>query len=363
MKNSIKFIVNKKNILHNFNEIKNIIPNTKICAIVKANAYGVGVKPTVKALSGKADFFAVSNVIEAQEVRKIDEKTPILVLMPIEIKNADFCSKNNISITVQNSNELLQLAELNIPLNIHVKINTGLNRLGEKSTLDFVVMQEIFLQFKNLKFEGIFTHFASSDSEDEHFFEMQYACFKNYLNLIYPEFKPIKHCCNTAGAIKGGEKLLDMVRIGKALYGYNPVPQIRQLNLKPVVEILTRIVNIFEVSKGEYIGYNTNYKTTKNMKIATIQIGFNDGYKRAYSNNGRVLINNTYCNIVGNVCMDSTMVDVTDVKDLKITDKVIILGSSLDKQISAKELADRANTTIYEILCTLHTKRMHYIAK
>ena len=232
-----------------------------------------------------------------------------------------------------------------------------------QNQLDFVVMQEIFLQFKNLTFEGIFTHFASSDAEDEKFFEMQFACFKNYLSLIYPEFNPIRHCCNTAGAIKGGEKLLDMVRVGKALYGYNPIPNVKQLNLKPVVEISTRIVHIFEVYKGEYIGYNTNFKAPKNMKIATIQIGFNDGYKRAYSNNARVIINNTYCPVVGNVCMDSTMVDVSDVNNLEITDKVIVLGESEDKQISAKELADRANTTIYEVLCTLHTKRMHYIEK
>lgn len=363
MKNSLVFKVNCSNILHNYNEIKNLVSNTKICAIVKANAYGIGVRPAVKALSGKVDFFAVSSVFEAQEVRKLDKKTPILILIPIELENAEFCSENNISITVQNSIELLQFAELNIPLKIHIKINTGLNRLGEKSTLDFIVMQEILLQYKNIEFEGIFTHFASSDSEDEKYFQMQYNCFNNYLNLIYPEFNPIRHCCNTAGAIKGGEKLLDMVRIGKALYGYNPIENIKKINLRPVVEVTTRIVNIFEIKKGEYVGYNTNFKAQKDMKIATIQIGFADGFRRAFSNNGRVIINNTYCNIVGNVCMDSTMVDVTNVKDIQLTDKVIILGNSEDKQITAKELSEKANTSIYEILCTLHTKRMHYIIK
>ena len=144
MKNSIKFIVNKNNILHNFNEIKSLIPNTKICAVVKANSYGVGVRATVKALSGKADFFAVSNVIEAFEVRKIDKITPILVLMPVEFENLNYCSENNISITVQNSQELIKISELNIPLKIHIKINTGLNRLGTKSTRFCCYARNIF---------------------------------------------------------------------------------------------------------------------------------------------------------------------------------------------------------------------------
>ena len=363
MKNSLRFIVEKNRLIHNFNEIKNLVGETKICAVVKANAYGTGVKPAVKNLMGKADFFAVSSCCEAREVRRIDSNTQILILMPIEVENAGFCSENNISITVQNSVELKVLSNLNIPLKIHVKINTGLNRLGEKSTKDFLKIQNIFKHNKQLKFEGIFTHFSNSDSEDERYFEMQYSCFKNYLNLIYPEFKPIRHCCNTAAAIKGGEKLLDMVRIGKALYGYNPIENFKKLELLPVASITTRIVNILDIGAGEYVGYNTNFKANKKMKIATIQIGFNDGYRRAFSNNGRVIINSKYCNILGNISMDSAMVDITHVDNVNLETRVVILGEDGDKSITAKELADRANTTIYEILCSLHTKRMRYIVK
>lgn len=363
MENSIKFIVTKENILHNFNQIKNCVGNTKICAVVKANAYGIGVKETVKVLSGKCDFFAVSNCVEAREVRKIDKETPILVLMPIINSQIKYCSENNISITVQNSQELLQYSKLNLPLKVHIKINSGLNRFGEKSIKDFLVMQEILLSYPNINFEGIFTHFASADRQDETFFNMQFEIFKKYLELIYPEFNPIRHCCNTAGALKGGEKLLDMVRIGKGLYGYNPISEIKHIQFKPVLEISTRILNIFEVSEGEFIGYNTNYKTKHNMRIATIQIGFADGFKRCFSNKGKVIINNTYCNIVGNVCMDSCMVDVTHLINLKIGDKAIILGKSKDCQICAAYLAELANTTIYEILCTIHTKRIKYISK
>ena len=363
MRNSIKFIVSKSNILHNFNCVKEKVNNAKICAIVKANAYGIGLKPTVQSLKGMVDFFGVSNCVEAKQVRNIDNLTPILVLMPITLKQAIFCSKNNISITVQNSTELLQFAKLNIPLNIHIKINTGLNRFGQKSTKDFLIMQEVFLMYPQLKFQGIFTHFACSDRQNEMFFNMQYSVFKNYLNLIYPEFNPIRHCCNSAALLKGGEKLLDMVRVGKVMYGYNPIPDIANINLKPVVTITTRIMNIFNITKGEYVGYNTNFKAQKDMKIATIQIGFADGYKRAYSNVGKVIINNTYCNIVGNVCMDSCMVDVTHIQDLKMSDKVIVLGKSEHCEISANHLAQLANTTIYEILCTLHTGRMSFITK
>ena len=187
--------------------------------------------------------------------------------------------------------------------------------------------------------------------------------FKDYLNLIYSEFKPIRHCCNTAGALKGGEKLLDMVRIGKALYGYNPIPNQENIDLKPVVTIKTRILNIFNISKGEYIGYNINFKAPCDMKIATIHIGFADGYKRAFSNKSKVIIKNTYCNVVGNVCMDSCMIDVTHLKDINLSDEVIVLGKSKDCEITAKYLSELANTTIYEILCTLHTNRMNFITK
>ncbi len=363
MENSIKFIFLKQNLISNFNSIKQQVKKAKICAVVKANAYGVGVKETVKALSGKCDFFAVSNCVEAHEVRKIDSKTPILVLMPVKQSELKFCEQNNISITIQNSHELLNLAKQNLKINVHIKINTGLNRFGETSTKDFLIIQEIFANYPNLNFEGIFTHFACSDREDETYFNMQFEIFKKYLDLIYPEFKPIRHCCNTAAALKGGEKLLDMVRIGKGLYGFNPIQKISDITLKPVIEVHTRILNIFNISKGEYVGYNTNFKAPKDMKIATIQIGFADGYKRCYSNKAKVIINNTYCNIVGNVCMDSCMVDVSKVKNLKLTSKVIVLGKGKNYEISAKELAELANTTIYEILCTINTKRIKYISK
>lgn len=316
--------------------------------MVKANGYGLGFETICKTLLGKAKFFGVANLQEALQIRKFDNITPVLVVGIVE----DFLTalKYNISITIDNENQInnliktFQNKKLSQKIKIHIKINSGMNRLGinNKKTLKNII--KIIKKYNFIEFEGIFTHFATADC-DELFFNKQLKIFNEYIKLIPPIFNPIKHIGGSAVLqnINIEEYQDFMFRIGIDLY----------LNPNPVIKITSKIIKILKLNKGDRVGYSNSYICNKSTKIAVIPLGYADGINRKLGNYGYVKIKNRICKIVGNVCMDMFFVDITNT-DFEIGDNVLVFEN-------ANVWSKICETIPYEILTSFRYNRMNYI--
>ena len=327
-------ILNKSNLLHNIKVLENIA-ETRLCVMVKANAYGHGAKEIVKALQGKVEFFGVSNQTEAEEIREIT-KAHIIVFGACE----DYaeCIKKNISFALLSYNHTKQIVKLYKKLNIkprmHICINSGMNRYGIREKEEFVKILKLLNKY-NLTLEGIYTHFSSLTS-DKNYTKKQYEIFKNFVDLL-PSSKTLVH-------VGGGLSIFedfkaDLHRIGLEVYGYG------NKFVKPVLSIESQIVDIQNVKKGEHIGYLCGYTAEKDMTIATIPLGYGDGLSRKLSNKLMVKIKDKNVKNVGNICMDAFMVDISTLK-CKIGDKVVVMEN-------ASKLAPFEETTEYEVLTNL----------
>lgn len=352
------YIVNIDVLKQNALNIKNRIGlNKKFCAVVKANAYGVGLYTVCKALYGIADFFACACLKEAMSIRVFDKSTKILILSPIDAKQLELIVNNNISISV---GTLEQLTEINSvvsrKVNIHLQINTGLNRFGFRNITDFTKALKIISKNDNLNLEGVYSHFATKQNDIE-FMNRQYLRFLQFKKYISDK-NIIFHLANSYGTIKSDKYHFDMVRNGFLLYGFTS----NDINNKPVINIHSKVINILNAKKGDTIGYDRTYKVTKNTQIAVIPVGYADGLSRKLSNNFKVIINNKKYPIVGMICMDVFMVDIGK-DNVKIGDKVILLGKSKNEKISLTDYSNNLNTSPYEILCNFNYKRMNYIIK
>lgn len=359
-------------LIHNFKIIKSLSPDSKIMAVVKANAYGHSVCNIAPVLQENgADFFAVSNLDEALELRQCGIKLPILILGYTPAEKANELSVNNISQCVY-SKEYAEALSLNavkndVKIKIHIKIDTGMSRLGfdcRNSALSGVNDAIDSAKFQNLELEGIFTHFAVSDRSRENedgFTDEQYKRFSLCLERF--EESGLKadysHCCNSAALISDYEKHLDICRPGIILYGLSPSdsPEL-QKDFIPVMTVKSVVSMVKEISEGDTISYGKTFKADKKMKIATISAGYADGYPRLLSNKGYVLLNGQKANIVGRICMDQFSVDVTNIDSVKMGDEVVLFGKELSVDILAK-LCDTIN---YEIVCGI-SKRVPRIIK
>ncbi|MBQ9795800.1 MAG: alanine racemase [Clostridia bacterium] len=325
MLNSV--ILYKDNLINNVKQIKKENPYSKICAMVKANAYGVGDVAVVNIINDYVDFFGVSNFNEAKRIKKYTNKK-ILIVGPLDRE----CISTDFSYACSNMEDLIFLKSLNIPVKIHFKINSGMNRFGFKSMKEFKKAIQLILK-SSLMIEGIFTHFATTDE----YVEKQMKEFNKYVKLL-KNFKlnPIVHADNSFVNEKYNHGL-DMVRIGFSLYN-------RSDNwFLPTVEIKSTIAEICDVKKGELIGYNYRYVSKKEMKIAIVPIGYADGFDLKYI--GLSLnVDGKKCKIL-NICMDCFMLDISDTF-LKKGDEIYLL----DKFNSLKLYADHLNTSEYEIM-------------
>lgn len=346
--------VNLKAVKHNLQQIKKIIhPTTKIMAVVKADAYGHGaVRISQTLLENKVDYLAVAGWSEAKELRNINIKSKILIL---GYTPGDFIcdvADNFITQTIYDIDILGEYIKKlkNKKLKIHLKIDTGMNRLGisPQETLNTV---KNILKIKNIELEGIFTHFSSADS-DKKYTMYQFLKFKNIIHQLNCERIeiPLLHCCNSAATIRFPQMHLNMVRPGIAIYGMLPFAT-KKINLIPAMSLKSKIISLKEVGKGEKISYNGTFITQRKSKIATMPIGYADGYSRRLSNCGEILIRGRKIKIVGNVCMDFIMIDVSNIKDVNIGDEVILIGTSNNKKITADDIAKKINTINYEITC------------
>ena len=356
----------------NFTNIRKITnPNARIMAVVKADAYGHGYSECCRTLlECGVDSFAVAMVGEAKELRRIGITAPVLVLGAIAPDEVDEIVVNDITATVFDTRSARLLSDAAVRLDsnvkIHLKIDTGMSRLGFVSGDDnSAVISEILeiSKMPGIVIDGIFSHFACADEENREYTQMQ---LKRFLKLA-DELEsvglkiPCRHIANSAGIMMYPEAHLDMVRAGIILYGYHPSDEVdkSKLPLKPVMTLKSHVSYIKEVEAGKGVSYGKTYITDKKTKIATIPVGYADGYVRCLSHKAKIEAGGVLCDVIGRICMDQCMIDVTNVNNISIGDEVIIFGGG---QISADDVARLMDTINYEVLC-LVSKRIPRIYK
>lgn len=363
--------INLENIKYNVDNVKNSIGNdTKLCCVIKADAYGHGAVEVAKYLDEEenVDFFSVARLEEGLELTKNDIKTPILCMGYIDKNKIKFAIENDIRLTVYSleySKEVSKVAtEINKKAYIHIKIDTGMSRIGflvnENSIED---IKKIF-ELENVIIEGMYTHFAKSDEKEKN---PTYEQIRKY-NLVAEELNksnlhiPIKHVSNSAAILDLRECDFNMVRLGISLYGLYPSEEVkRDIKLKPALELKTKISNIKTIEKGTSVSYAGVYTAKDDVKIATLPVGYADGFPRTQKN-PQVLINNRLLNIVGRICMDQCMVEIPQDLDVNIEDEVVLVGDVDGVRIG--DVSGKINTIDHEVLCCI-TKRVDrvYITK
>lgn len=345
---------------YNIQQIKSIA-NKDLFAVVKANAYGHGDEFISKTLQDCGiNYFAVSNYNEARNLRSFGIKGEILILGHTPCEYVDEMIKYDISQTVYDidyanslSNEIKEGK-----LKVHIKIDTGMCRIGFVQNNSHNAMDDILKikELSNLKIEGIFTHFSCADSfnkEDEDFTNNQMERFDTVINMLKDSNIniPIIHAQNSAGIINYHTQKYTHARAGVAMYGLKPSNDIsNDIKLKPILSIKTSVAMVKEIEKDCEVCYGRTFKSNETMKVATLTIGYADGYCRAFSNKADVLIKGKRCRVLGRVCMDQTVVDVTGI-DVNIGDEVVVVGKSFSEEITIDELALLDNTINYELVC------------
>ena len=358
----------------NYRILRQRVPSTaKICCIIKADAYGHGALRVAQLYEELgADFLAVSNIEEAMTVRRGGIKSPLLILGYTHPSCAKILYDYGISQCVYSYEYGKELAEAanacGAILSIHLKLDVGMGRLG------FVIGQtdgEIFEQaleicrFNCFRTEGIFTHFPMAD-EGKRGREVTARQFEQFCKITKKLEESgvkfdIKHCSNSAAAIKYPEYSLDMVRLGISLYGVLPSKDIKDVSLKNTISMKTVISNIKSVKKGDGIGYGSEYIANRNMLIATLPIGYADGFKREnFKNKTKVTVRGKLCSITGRVCMDQIMIDVSEVDGARVGDEVIIYGGS--SEINLDEFSQNNYKIPYETMCEISARvpRVYY---
>ncbi len=349
----------------NFDAVRETLPeNIKILAVVKANAYGHGAIGVAKFLEDKADYLAVAATDEALELRKNGVGCPILILGHIPYGDYDNIVKYNITPTISDFYEAELLskaaAKMGVTAPLHIAVDTGMNRIGFRC--DDASIEEIkkIKTLPNVEIEGVFSHLAAADMLDKAYTEMQAERFDEFVTKMENAGinASIKHLYNSA-AIADLEKKYDMVRQGIILYGLKPSDEVEFNNInvpQPVMSMKTRVVQVKTLSAGESISYGCTYTTEKETRVATLCAGYADGVTRVLSNNGQVLIRGKRAKIIGRVCMDQFMVDVTHIPDVEAGDTATIFGTDGDETISVDEIAKKANTINYEIICNINSR-------
>lgn len=352
--------INLESIKNNFEAIKNLTPTGRVICVVKADAYGLGAKEIARELEKHSAFaFAVASMEEALELREGGIKNPILVLGYVDTRNLEVAAVNDIRITLFDKDFIKRLKEykLDTPLYIHLKVDTGMHRLGVDPNEVMSIFEELS-SFRNVFIEGIYTHFSSADSSKE-YTEFQIKKFNTLLNgLQNRKLKPpLVHAANSATILNFREAYYDALRPGILLYGVSPNINLALPNdFSKAVSLKTRIIKVSHYKKGEAISYGRTYITDGDKTIATVPIGYADGVPRNLSNTGYVLVKGQFARIVGTITMDMLMIDVTGFPYIHPGNEVVIFGSQGDKAITLEEFSQRALTIPYEILTRLNKR-------
>lgn len=352
--------INLDNLEHNFLQVKKRLNNkTQVLVTVKADAYGHGlVSVSQRLVALGVDFLGVASIDEGIRLREAGIKNPILILGLI--LKSDILPLFEYNLATSVCDEELSCAlnskahKLGRKLNVHIKVDTGMNRIGVAHYDARKLVKKIH-SLKHLNVEGIFTHFAFADMNQKFTF-YQIDLFDKLLRDLRKDGVeiPLVHAANSMGVLDYKNSHFNMVRPGLVIYGLYPKEKLK-IDLKPVLKLKTRVIFIKKVPAGSGISYGHDYVTSKATKIATIPIGYGDGYPRNLSNKAYVLIRGKKFRMCGRICMDQIMIDVGNAK-VEVGDEVVLIGSQGKSRITAEELADLANTIPYEIVCGLGSR-------
>jgi alanine racemase len=348
--------VDLKAIEHNIKVIKEKIHgNARFCAVVKANAYGHGAIPVAKAAAAAgADYFAVAILKEAIELRDAGFKTPILILGLTPLEQAKEIVDYDITATVFSIEAAEALSKEAVRqhknVKVHLAVDTGMGRIGVRPEEAGEMAKQI-TSLENVELEGMFSHFALADSSDKTFAYEQLARFKVAIASVKASGIDIaiKHLANSAATLEMPETHFDMVRSGVILYGLWPSDEVsRETDLRPAMTLKARIAYVKSMQPEETVGYGRTFTVKRQSRIATLPIGYADGYTRLFAGKAQVEIHGKRADVVGRICMDQCMVDVTDIKETTFDDEVVLFGS---QTLTTDEAASWIGTINYEIVC------------
>ena len=338
---------------------KGLKEGTKTCAVIKTDGYGHGAVPIAKKLKNDVDFFAVATFDEATNLRNHDIEQPILCLGYIHVENIMYAVRGQIRMTVfdvemaERINEFAR--DCGGTAKVHIKIDTGMSRIGFAPTEESLDMIGKIYSMENIEVEGIFTHFFASDSDDLTSAYRQFEKFKWVCDSLEKRgvHIPVKHCSNSAAATVMPEANMDMVRLGISIYGLYPSEHVHQIELRPALSLHSHVVMVKTIEKGASVSYGATFVAERETRVATIPVGYGDGYFRCLSNKGYVLINGKKAPIIGRVCMDQFMVDVTDIPDVERDTRVTLIGKDGDAEITMEEISELAGSFNYEFACDI----------
>ncbi len=352
------------NFEHNLDEIKKLIaPGTKVAAVIKTDAYGHGAVSLAHILETRSEIwgYAVATIEEAVELRDAGIKKPVLILgytfpedhseiVRLGIRPAVFSMEAAMALSAEACRQ-------NRDVRIHIKLDTGMSRIGFQATEETAETIVQIAKLPHMIIEGIFTHFAKADEIDKSFTRQQAAAFFQMDAWLKERgiSIPIRHISNSAGIIDLPEYNLDMVRAGIILYGLWPSDEVckERIDLKPLMTIRSHVVHVKELGDGRCISYGGTYQVKGTRIIATIPVGYGDGYPRALSNKGYVLIHGQKAPVCGRICMDQFMVDVTGIGNVKVGDEVVLIGTQGERTITIEEAGEMAGRFNYEFACDL----------
>ncbi len=359
---------------HNIRSLRGIArPPARLMAVVKANGYGHGaVQVAREALSNGAQYLGVARLNEAIPLREAGLEAPILILGYSSPELASLLIAYDLTQTVYSLSTASALSEQAVrkgeKINVHLKVDSGMGRLGlllastsgspDKTAIQKTVQTiESIARLPGLTVEGIFTHFATADSADKSYADLQLQRFMELLNCLQKEGLelPVKHAANSAALIDIPDSHLDMVRPGIATYGLHPSDEVNKhiIDLKPVMTLKSRIIHVKEVAPGFNISYGITFQTKTHTTIATVPVGYADGFNRLLSSRGHMLVHGCRVPIVGRVCMDLTMLDVGGLADVALEDEVVVFGKQGNEAVTADEIAADLDTINYEVVSTI----------
>ena len=360
--------VNREKAIHNLLEVRRAVgPDVKICAVVKADSYGMGALELSKMyLENGVDMFAVAVIGEAFELREEIKDKDILVLGFTSEEFYDDAIENDITLTIYNYDHAVRLSEaakkLNKDAKIHIKVETGMNRLGFIPTVENADKVADIAKLENIKIEGAYSHHAKADERDKTTAHMQAGRFIKFMEMLKERNVeiPTKHIANSATIIEMPEYYFDMVRPGIILSGFYPSDEVdtEKYKFKICVTLKAKVANVKTIDAGEGVGYGHLYRADKPVAVGTIPLGYADGYSRLLSNKGYVIVKGAKCPILGKVCMDQFMVDLSNVENPEIGDVVTVYGDGTDGAMTAEDVADMRGTISYEVLTNLAVRRL-----
>ncbi|MCY7671012.1 alanine racemase [Bacillus altitudinis] len=346
-------------IKHNVSHMKDHIgQNVQLMAVVKANAYGHGdIEVARAALEAGADLLAVAFLDEAISLRNKGIKAPILVLGAVPSEYVKVAVRYNVIMTAYSIDWLREVVkvmngQMGQPIRFHLKIDSGMNRLGVKTIEQVSEVKELVHDHSFLQLEGVFTHFATADEKDENYFGMQVDTFKTLLQPLHTD-KLLIHCANSAAGLRFKDTLFNMVRFGISMYGLSPSEEIKDelpFQLEEALSLHTKLAHVKPIQKGESVSYGATYTANQDTWIGTIPIGYADGWIRKLAGT-EVLVGGKRRKIAGRVCMDQFMVDLK--KDIPAGEPVVLIGTQGEDRISVDEIAKRLETINYEVTCSV----------